>query len=323
MLSFIKDKLTMAAAGTSLGQTYGIKPKLVEQIDEQKQEIDNKLTKILKLASVKKSKGMSNSIKKLKTQANNMTSALKSDKILDKISGIIGNHVSEYESVKAFQTKVENSKAVKKMYDFAGSLIDFDNYTTLNELLENAGKFKKLSRPKQNEIFEALKDGKLAEAIAQENESIEIDTVKANVKKMCQKLCTELNLKNSEEAKLIKIFDNLTTEFLPKFTKVRTDLLKHLPTVLKAEHDRILELCPHLAVEEAETEQKTLTTNFDRKSKSNTTVKEDSVKKLTNTKVKKEAKEQPTVNRKVKAVEETKVEEKTETKTAAKRKVRH
>lgn len=297
-----------AVASTDFVQKRFVKPKLVERINERKKEQIAKINKRLELEAVKNSKTMTKLFKALKKEVVAFTDELKSDKNLDKICAILGKHVTEYDSAEAFVDAIKNSDSVEAIEEYLATAINAENYLALKQLLKKADTITEQETEIQEEVIESLNNGNLAKAVRLENKNINTDEIKGQVRTKLQELCDEMNFKNSEKDKLVAVFDKLATKFMPKFKKIRLALVKELPAALEAERDRILEACPHLAVADVETEEKALTTNYERKAKAETKVKEE--------------KTQPTVNRKEKEKAEVKVKTEDEEKTTVNQKVK-
>lgn len=258
----IGDSAVIFAASTSIGKNQVIKPKLKEKIAMGRTAIHDAQKELNKIKSIKKIPALDKALNDLAKQGNHLIADILTDKNLDPIVDIIGDHINEYSSIEAFQNTVLEKPALIEMKNFALGLIDIENYQGLVTLMTKLQDFKNLSNIEQRQLFERLQDGQLVERIINENQTLDVNTVKAKTKIMCTSLCHELNLTKTETQTLINLFDSLTHKYLPEVNKIRQSLVDNFPAFIQAEEARILKAHPEWAAQKTTSEKSALTTQY-------------------------------------------------------------
>ncbi len=124
MLAFF----TSVAASTSLGKTYAVKPKLLELVDRSRTELAGAKAKLTALESIKNVPKLNTAVRELTKAADDVINELSSDKSLDLLADVIGNHVGDFASIDDMKAKLPEMASIKKMQNFALDLIDVENY---------------------------------------------------------------------------------------------------------------------------------------------------------------------------------------------------
>jgi|GEM_PF-4276284 len=248
MLAGIYNQVVAVAVSTSIGKTYAVKPQLEAYLEVSDKELAKAKTKLAAVESLKSVPALKNTLDDLAKAAEALLGDVRTDNNLDIIANIIGNHVGDFESIKAFKEQLPNMASIKSMQTFGSKLIDLKHYENLGNLLTSLQTFSQLGKAEQTSLFKALNDQTIIKSIESENTQLDIKTIHLNVKKMAKDLCEELKLTVNEGEALIDLFDKLTQKHLPKLNTLRQSLIAQLPAFLTAENERISKAHPELVV---------------------------------------------------------------------------
>jgi hypothetical protein len=255
----IYNSFVAAVASTDLGKKVGIKPKVKASLKIASDKLEEIKEQLSEIYSLDKATNLKKALTKLTKAAEAVLDDLSSDKTVDAITNIIGNHIGDFDSIDDFEEALPEMESVKKMSEFGSKLIDLENYQELSNLLQDIQDFDNQKDEEQVELYNALVDNTLVADITAENNKLNLEEIKKDVKKMTADLCKELTLNKTETKDIIAIFDKLTEKHLPSLNRIRKDLIKHLPSFLAAEEKRLREAYPELAIaKEAKQPQKIL-----------------------------------------------------------------
>ncbi|MBI2790775.1 MAG: hypothetical protein HYX61_02355 [Gammaproteobacteria bacterium] len=243
-----KNAAIKYGAATSYGQGW-IKGYLKERIELHFGEAGVEIESIKKtIKSDKKlSKELSATLEEVEAKTGELLTFATADEQLDVFAAIIGKKVGDYASVKDFKEALQASPAIKKMKEFALKLVSPDIYEGLSAVIKKAGDIKKLSKKDQAELVKILKSDDIADNL----KDIDLKKSLDGFKKNGMAFCKELKLNADDTQDLETIFDDLVSEHLAGFEKIKKDLEAHLPTVLKKLLEYVHTECPHLAIEDA------------------------------------------------------------------------
>jgi len=271
-------------ASTSIGKSMQVRPQLEAELAPYLKEAQQQLIKMkatfTNLDPHKKSPELKKSLMESVKASEEAMADLQSDKTLDTLTDIVGNHIGDFENVAAFKKALPNMASIKALKKFATTLVDHENYTKLENLLNDINGFAKLSKTNKMALLKSLESKSIIKEIVAENATLDITKIKTNVKKMAQNICKELKLTKEESNQLISLFEDLTNKHLPKLNPLRLTIVEKLPAFIDGEYQRLSKQHPELVVQQVKAtkiltqfEQETSKSSKASKTKSTTPVK--------------------------------------------------
>lgn len=237
-------------ASTSVGKSYGIKPELQAQIKGRKKQLDDLHKTVKAYKAVKHAPKIKKALNSLVKQGHEVIDDLLSDRYIDPVVEVVGNHVADFDSVDAFKQKVLSSEYVDELQEYALNLVGEQNYKTLSQLLEKIQNFESLPKKEQLALLESLRKEALVKEIKAKSASLDIDEVKKDITGIAEDLCEELKLTQDEKLSIIDVFERLCQKHLDAINKSRLSLVAQLPSFLAEQLQRLETAHPELAVEQ-------------------------------------------------------------------------
>lgn len=248
MLDYLKQTAIKYGAATSVGQGY-IKSYLKERIELHFGEAGIELDKIkLTIKNDKKlARELSTTLSEVESKTAELLTFATADEQLNVFASIIAKKLGDFESLEDFKDSLKKSPAIGKMKEHAAKVVSSEIYEGLSAVIKKAGDIKKLSKKDQTELVKMLKSDEIAEKL----QGIDLGKALTGFKASGKAFCKELKLDADDTQDLETIFDDLVSEQLAGFEKIKKDLEKHLPTALKKLLEYVHTECPHLAIEDA------------------------------------------------------------------------